>query len=193
MAIPARARPVGFSVAAWWAIPGLALLPAIGWVSDNFGIRAGMLVMVPILLIGGWMISTGGAVIRRDINDVWGASIARSQALVDREDGRSKLLVVKDLNVSYGQLQVLFDVDLEVAEGEIVALLGTNGAGKSTLLRAISGLTEADFGAVILDGRDITHAPPNEIAALGVAQVPGRSGRVPVARPWPRTCGPRAG
>jgi ABC-type branched-subunit amino acid transport system ATPase component len=101
---------------------------------------------------------------------------------VDRpRDGRSKLLVVKDLEVSYGQLQVLFDVDLEVAEGEVVALLGTNGAGKSTLLRAISGVTEAGFGAVVLDGRDITHAPPNEIAALGVAQVPGGAGCVPVA------------
>lgn len=179
LAIPARARSVGFSIAAWWAIPGLAMLPLIGWVSDRMGIRMGMLVMVPILLVGGLIISTGGAVIKRDINDVWGASLARSQALLEREDGRARLLIVKDLNVSYGQLQVLHDVHLEVGEGEIVALLGTNGAGKSTLLRAISGVTEADFGAVIFDGRDITHAPPNEIAALGVAQVPGGAGVFP--------------
>ena len=179
LAIPARARSVGFSVASWWAIPGLALLPAIGWVSERFGIRQGMLVMVPVLMIGGWMISTGGAVIRRDINDVWGASVARSRALTERAAGRSKLLLVKDLHVSYGQLQVLFDIDLEINEGEIVALLGTNGAGKSTLLRAISGLTEAEYGAVIFDGRDITHAPPNEIAALGIAQVPGGAGVFP--------------
>ena len=179
LAIPARARSLGFSIAAWWAIPGLAMLPLIGWVSDQVGIRVGMLVMVPILLVGGVMISTGGSVIKRDINDVWGASMARSQALLDREDGRSKLLVVKDLSVSYGQLQVLFDVHLEVGEGEVVALLGTNGAGKSTLLRAISGVTEANFGAVVFDGRDITHAPPNEIAALGVAQVPGGAGVFP--------------
>ena len=176
LAIPARARSVGFSIAAWWAIPGLAMLPLIGWVSDRFGIRLGMLVMVPVLVIGGLIISTGGSVIVRDINDAWGASLARSQAMVDRHDGRSKLLVVQDLHVSYGPVPVLFDIDLEVAEGEILALLGTNGAGKSTLLRAISGVTEADFGAVVLDGRDITHAPPNEVAALGVAQVPGGSG-----------------
>lgn len=179
LAIPARARSVGFSIAAWWAIPGLAMLPLIGWVSDRFGIRLGMLVMVPILVIGGLIISTGGSVIERDIHDAWGASLARSQALVDRHDGRSKLLVVKDLQVAYGPVRVLHDIDLEVAEGEILALLGTNGAGKSTLLRAISGVTEADFGAVILDGRDITHAPPNEIAALGVAQVPGGAGTFP--------------
>jgi ABC-type branched-subunit amino acid transport system ATPase component/MFS family permease len=179
LAIPSRARSMGFSIAAWWAIPGLALLPAIGWISDRMGIRLGMLVMVPVLVIGGLVIASGGSVIRRDINDVWTASLARSQALIDRREQRSKLLVVRDLQVSYGQVQVLFGVDLDVAEGEVVALLGTNGAGKSTLLRAISGVTEAGFGAVILDGRDITHAPPNEIASLGVAQVPGGAGVFP--------------
>jgi ABC-type branched-subunit amino acid transport system ATPase component/MFS family permease len=179
LAIPGRARSVGFSIASWWAIPGLALLPLIGWVGDRFGIRAGMLVMVPVLVVGGAMIATGGKVIRRDIEDVWTSSMARSTALIERREGRSPLLAVRNLHVSYGQLQVLFDVDLDVAEGEVVALLGTNGAGKSTLLRAVSGVTEADYGAVILDGRDITHAPPNEIAALGVAQVPGGAGVFP--------------
>jgi branched-chain amino acid transport system ATP-binding protein len=176
LAIPGRARSVGFSIASWWAIPGLALLPLVGWVSDNLGTRQGMLVMSPILLVGGLLIASGGAVVRRDIADVWASSAARSKALLDREEGRANLLVVHDLNVSYGPVQVLFDVSLDVPEGEVVALLGTNGAGKSTLLRAISGVTEAEFGAVILDGRDITHAPPNEIAALGVAQVPGGQG-----------------
>ena len=179
LAIPARARSIGFSVASWWAIPGLALLPLIGWISDNWGTRLGMLVLTPILAVGGLMIASGGRVIRRDIEDVWTSSAARSRALLDRQAGRSKLLVVKDLEVGYGGVQVLFDVNLEVDEGEVVALLGTNGAGKSTLLRAISGVTEADFGAVIFDGRDITHAPPNEIAALGVTQLPGGAATFP--------------
>ena len=179
LAIPARARAVGFSVASWWAIPGLALLPLIGWIGDNWGTRLGMLVMTPILLVGGLMISSGGSVIKRDIEDVWKSSTARSQALLERRAGRSKLLLVRDLNVGYDGLQVLFDVNMDIAEGEVVALLGTNGAGKSTLLRAITGITEADFGAVIFDGRDITHAPPNEIAALGVASVPGGAGVFP--------------
>lgn len=179
LAIPARARAVGFSVASWWAIPGLALLPLIGWIGDNWGTRLGMLVMTPILLVGGLMVSSGGSVIKRDIEDVWKSSAARSQALLERREGRAKLLLVRDLNVGYDGLQVLFDVNMEVGEGEIVALLGTNGAGKSTLLRAVTGVTEADFGAVIFDGRDITHAPPNEIAALGIASVPGGAGVFP--------------
>ncbi len=78
--------------------------------------------------------------------------------------------------VSYGSVQVLFDVDMEVEEGTCVALLGTNGAGKSTLLKAISGVVEADRGTVIFDGREMTHAPPNEIAAFGIRQVPGGQG-----------------
>src|SRR6202041_791261 len=55
----------------------------------------------------------------------------------------------------------------------------TNGAGKSTLLKAICGVVEADKGAVIFDGRDIPHAPPNEIAAFGITQVPGGQGVFP--------------
>jgi branched-chain amino acid transport system ATP-binding protein len=176
MAIPSRARAVGFAVGSWWAIPGLALLPFIGWIADNWGTRVGMLMMAPVLAIGGLVVASAGKVVNRDLHDVWSSSAARSRALLDRQEGRSKLLVVTDLNVGYGGLQVLFDVSLEVAEGEVVALMGTNGAGKSTLLRAVTGLTEADYGSVIFDGRDITHCPPNEIAALGVGQVPGGQG-----------------
>src|SRR5699024_7529280 len=74
------------------------------------------------------------------------------------------------------RVRVLFGVDLDVDEGELIALLGTNGAGKSTLLKAISGVAIADRGAVVFDGVDITHAPPNEIAPRGVAMIPGGQG-----------------
>ena len=76
---------------------------------------------------------------------------------------------------------MLFDVDLEVDEGEIVALLGTNGAGKSTLLKAIAGLVEPSEGAIVFDGRDMTYTPPDETAGRGVTMVPGGAGRLPVA------------
>ena len=67
------------------------------------------------------------------------------------------MLQVRNLDFSYGPVQVLFDVDLEVQRGEVLALLGTNGAGKSTLLRAISGLGIPDRGVVRLNGRTLTY------------------------------------
>src|SRR5262249_58549431 len=63
--------------------------------------------------------------------------------------------------------------------GATVALRGTNGAGKSPLLKSVCALVEATGGAVIFDGRDMTHTPPDEIAARGVTQVPGGQGVFP--------------
>jgi len=179
LAIPARARSTGFSIASLWIIPGLILLPVIGAMGDRWGIRPGMALLTPVFVIGGLVIARSGEVVGRDITQVWTASAALSEAAHERRQGRSKLLLVRDLDVSYDGVQVLFGVDFEVDEGDIVALLGTNGAGKSTLLKAISGLVEADKGAVIFDGRDMTHAPPNEVAAMALAQMPGGRGVFP--------------
>jgi branched-chain amino acid transport system ATP-binding protein len=81
--------------------------------------------------------------------------------------------ICRDVDVTYDGTQVLFNVDFDVAEGELVALLGTNGAGKSTLLRAICGIQQASNGAVFLDGEDVTHKPPYENARDGIVFVPG--------------------
>jgi ABC-type branched-subunit amino acid transport system ATPase component/ABC-type branched-subunit amino acid transport system permease subunit len=86
--------------------------------------------------------------------------------------GGAPLLAVEGVDVSYGSIQVLFDVDLRVDDGEAVALLGTNGAGKSTLLRAVAGLS-ACRGRVLLDGERIDGRSPEEIVRLGVALMPG--------------------
>ncbi|MCE2763962.1 MAG: MFS transporter [Ilumatobacteraceae bacterium] len=176
LAIPPRARATGYSVASLWIIPGLAVLPMIGWIADKFTIRVGMLVMIPLFIIGGLIQRSIGNVIMDDIGQVWQSAAARSEALYDRRQGQAKLLLLRGVHSGYDGRMVLQGIDLEMEEGEIVALLGTNGAGKSTLLRTISGTVEADRGAVIFDGRDITHAPPNEIAALGVVQMPGGQG-----------------
>jgi branched-chain amino acid transport system ATP-binding protein len=179
LAIPPRARSVGFSVASLWIIPGLFVLPLIGWIADEWSIRAGLLVMVPIFLIGGLVIATAGPLVAGDIRQVWATAAARSEVAYERHHGRVPLLLVRGIDVSYNGVQVLFGVDLDVDEGEIVALLGTNGAGKSTLLKAITGTVEADRGAVILDGRDCTHAPAHENAARGVVLMPGGVGVFP--------------
>jgi branched-chain amino acid transport system ATP-binding protein len=83
------------------------------------------------------------------------------------------ILSCRGVDVAYDQVQVLFGVDLDVEDGEIVALLGTNGAGKSTLLKAVSGLVDPIAGSIVFDGRDITHADAVETAKLGIIQVPG--------------------
>ena len=86
---------------------------------------------------------------------------------------RVPVLQVQGMNVSYGNLQVLFDVDLEIRRGETLALLGTNGAGKSTALKAIAGLQMPDRGVVRMNGRDITLVDPEYRVSLGMVQVPG--------------------
>jgi branched-chain amino acid transport system ATP-binding protein len=82
------------------------------------------------------------------------------------------LLRTQGLCAFYGDLQALFDVDLEIGEGETVAIVGANGAGKSTLLRAIVGLSPVPREAVWLDGESVGGAPPAHIARRGVALVP---------------------
>jgi branched-chain amino acid transport system ATP-binding protein len=179
LAIPPRARAMGFSMASLWILPGLIMLPMIGWIADTWSIRAGMAMMVPVLFIGGLVIASGGNVIADDIAQVRTTALARAEVANQRAKGEVKLLLCRGLNVGYAGVRVLHDIDFEVDEGEIVALLGTNGAGKSTLLKAISGVVQADRGAVIFDGRDVTHAPPNEIAKHGIVQIPGGNGVFP--------------
>ncbi|MEM7140004.1 MAG: MFS transporter [Actinomycetota bacterium] len=179
LAIPPRARAMGFSIGNLFVIPGLLNLWLIGEIADAWGIRVGMAMMTPIFLIGGLVISTGGGVIGRDIEDVRHAALTRSQVLAARRRGEVKMLYCRGVNAGYNGVRVLHDIDFEVDEGEIVALLGTNGAGKSTLLKTISGVVQADSGAIMLDGRDTTHPPPNEIAGLGIVQIPGGAGVFP--------------
>src|SRR5205823_11454328 len=85
----------------------------------------------------------------------------------------SALLECRGLDVAYGQVQVLFDVDFSVDQGEIVALLGTNGAGKSTLLKAAAGLVRPTKGTVTFAGEDITGQPADLVARSGIALMPG--------------------
>src|SRR3954471_12485738 len=85
----------------------------------------------------------------------------------------STLLSCDGVEVAYDKVQVLFGVDLDVQENEIVALLGTNGAGKSTLLKAISGLVKPIGGTIVFDGDDITGIDPVSAAKKGIVQVPG--------------------
>ena len=82
------------------------------------------------------------------------------------------LLTIRDLEVSYGAVQVLFGVNLEVQAGEIVCIIGPNGAGKSTVIKAVIGLVAAEKGKIVFDGESIANLPAHEIPALGITYVP---------------------
>jgi len=82
------------------------------------------------------------------------------------------MLKIKNLDVYYGQAQALFDINIEVKQGEIVAIIGANGAGKSTLLKAVCGLIGTKSGEIIFKEKKITSFPPHKIVELGVTMIP---------------------
>ncbi len=82
------------------------------------------------------------------------------------------MLKVDNINVYYGAIHALKGISIEVAEGDLVTLLGANGAGKSTPLRTISGLLRPKTGQIIFEGKNIAGMPAQDIVKLGVCQVP---------------------
>jgi branched-chain amino acid transport system ATP-binding protein len=82
------------------------------------------------------------------------------------------MLEIKDLVVNYGSIAALHGISLRVEQGSIVTLVGANGAGKTTTLRTISGIVKAKSGTITFNGEDITHLPPHQVVARGLAQSP---------------------
>ena len=149
-----------------------------GLLSDALGRRGALtLVVLPATLIGGALISYGARYIRGDISRCV-EELLEEKAEADRvrDEGAGATVPavqVRNLDFSYGPVQVLFDVNLDVAPGETLALLGTNGAGKSTLLRVISGLGVPSRGVVRLHGRTITFTEPELRSKIGIVQLMG--------------------
>lgn len=85
------------------------------------------------------------------------------------------MLEVNKISVYYGEIQALYDVSIEIHEGEIVSIIGCNGAGKSTLLKTISGLLRPACGSITFNGVDLCKLPPYKITELGISHV--REGR----------------
>lgn len=82
------------------------------------------------------------------------------------------MLKVEKINTFYGAIQALFDVSLEVKEGEIITLLGANGAGKTTTLMSICGVVKPLSGEIYFNGEPITNLPTDKIVSMGIVQVP---------------------
>jgi len=82
------------------------------------------------------------------------------------------MLEIKDLYVSYGMMEVLHGVSVNVEDKELVTIIGPNGAGKTTLIKTIMGLVKPTSGSIIYDGEDITHIPAHKRAGMGIGYVP---------------------
>ena len=82
------------------------------------------------------------------------------------------MLELKSIRAGYGTFQALFDVSLDVREGEAVGVIGPNGAGKTTLMRVISGLIRPTAGSIVMEGVDLAAIAPHRIVELGIAHVP---------------------
>jgi len=82
------------------------------------------------------------------------------------------MIKVNNIDVGYGDVQVLYDVSLDIKDGELVAVIGANGAGKTTLLRAISGVLKATSGTIEFEEQEISNRPPDKIVAKGIVHIP---------------------
>ncbi|HEX3901063.1 MAG TPA: ATP-binding protein [Mycobacteriales bacterium] len=139
-------------------------------VADRYGAPNALVALAGVGVIGAFVLRWTIAYVELD------RSRSERQSLSVRPEGAARLgalLECRDIDFSYGSLQVLFGVDAHVDDGEIVGLLGTNGAGKSTLLRVISGLGIPQAGNVTFDGRDITYLDAEARVRIGITQVPG--------------------
>ena len=176
--IPYRLRSRGVALVGLYLFLFGAFFGAVltGLLSDAFGERVALtLVILPSTLLGGLLITGGARHVRRDISLVVEELREEQEELARmREPGASvPVLQVRNLDFSYGRVQVLFDVAFDVQRGELLALLGTNGAGKSTILRVVSGLGVASRGVVRLDGRTVTYADPELRAKAGIVLLSG--------------------
>jgi ABC-type branched-subunit amino acid transport system ATPase component len=125
-------------------------------------------------VVAGLIVRSAGSFVNNDLDRMIDEILETEDVrVIKQRGGKLPMLQAKGVDFSYGQLQVLFDVDFTVDQGEMVALLGTNGAGKSTLLRVISGLGLPAAGTVRFRGTDITYAGADRRVELGISQIPG--------------------
>jgi ABC-type branched-subunit amino acid transport system ATPase component/sugar phosphate permease len=176
--VPFKIRGLGFALMNLYLVlvGGLAGGVLAGVFADRYGERTALVLIVPLSCIAsGVLVAYASRFVRRDMAMVADEIREEREELVRSLEAGADvpLLQVRNLDFSYGLVQVLFDVHLDVRRGEILALLGTNGAGKSTLLRAISGLALPDRGVVRLDGRNVTYTTAEDRVRFGVVQVPG--------------------
>ena len=151
-----------------------------GFLQDEIGERVTISIIAAIgMPLGAYFMLRGANRVRRDLSLI----VSELREERDEEQRRAEsdpddipAIQLAQVDFSYGQVQVLFDLGFEVRKHETLALLGTNGAGKSTALKVITGLVIPERGVVRLHGQTITFATPEQRAAMGLHMLPGGAG-----------------
>ena len=155
-------------------VGGLAGALLLGGLDRRFGLTGSLIGLLIPGLVGALVLRTTSNFVDADLDRMIDETIEEAELhRITAEGGHLPMLTCRGIDFSYGQLQVLFDVDFSVDDGEMVALLGVNGAGKSTLLRVISGLGLPTKGTVRFRGQDVTYLDAERRLRFGIAQVPG--------------------
>jgi ABC-type branched-subunit amino acid transport system ATPase component len=143
-------------------------------IDRRFGVAGSMVSLVIPGVLGALILASTGKLVSKDLDRMIDEVIEDEEIRrITSSGGRLPMLASRNIDFSYGQLQVLFDVDFTVDDGEMVALLGVNGAGKSTLLKVISGIGLPSRGSVRFRGTDITFLDAERRLRLGITQIPG--------------------
>ena len=174
--VPPRMRPhatalIGIAISAVGGFAGLILLQGV---DSRFGLEVAIASLALPGLIATLVLRSSAHLVTNDLDHLIDGIVEEEKvAQLVASGTKLPMLACRNIDFSYGQLQVLFDVSFAVDDGEMVALLGTNGAGKSTLLRVISGLGLPSRGSVRFRGTDITYVDAERRLSLGITQVPG--------------------
>src|SRR4051794_5032687 len=173
--IPANMRPHAQALAGIFiAVGGLVGALFLSGIQNQYGVAGTMVAVAIPGIAGSVIISSAGRFIQGDLDRMINEVLENEEIRHIRVGGgRLPMLACRGLDFSYGQLQVLFDVDFTVDDGEMVALLGVNGAGKSTLLKVVSGIGLPSSGSVRFRGQEITYLDAERRLRLGITQIPG--------------------
>lgn len=173
--IPARMRPHAAAlIGIFVGFGGIGGAIFLGGIDRRYGIVGTIVSLLAPGLLGALLLRSTGKFVLADLDRMIDETIEDEEIRQLEASGRRlPMLACRGIDFSYGQVQVLFDVDFTVEDGEMVALLGTNGAGKSTLLKVISGIGLPSSGSVRFRGADITYLDAERRLRLGITQIPG--------------------
>jgi ABC-type branched-subunit amino acid transport system ATPase component/sugar phosphate permease len=174
--VPSRMRPHASALYGIFlgGVGGIAGALLLGGVSNRYGLTGAMVSLLVPGVLGSLLLRSCGKYVAPDLDRMIDEVLEDEEIKrITASGGRLPMLSSRGIDFSYGQLQVLFDVDFTVDDGEMVALLGTNGAGKSTLLKVISGIGLPTAGSVRFRGQDITYLDAERRTKLGITQIPG--------------------